>query len=276
MDKSSPHKLALIGHPVSQSLSPLLHNHWLSRLGISGTYEAIDVLPENLRSICEKLKNEGFGGWNITLPHKEAMFTLVDKLDSAAQKIGAVNTVINDSDNLVGHNTDARGFMKQLNISTPNWRKDKPALVLGAGGASRAVVYGLLKAGVEGVLVCNRTQEKANELATDFTGVEALDWDERSGAAAEVGLIVNTTSLGMDNMPPLDMSVNLAAPDTVVYDIIYKPLMTDLLNAAADRGLAVVDGLGMLYYQAAAAFELWTGKQPPSDGLYEQLRSAYL
>ena len=206
----------------------------------------------------------GFRGWNITLPHKEAALRLVDTATAAAERIGAVNTVTVQPDGgLSGDNSDAFGFTAHLNQSAPGWPSDRPAVVLGAGGAARAICFALLEAGVPEVRIANRTQARAESLAAaNGRQARAVPWDARTEALADAGLLVNTTSLGMRGQPPLPMELTALPADAVVNDIVYVPLQTPLLATAAARGLRTVDGLGMLLHQARPGFSRWFGREP--------------
>lgn len=274
-----PVKAAVIGHPVAQSLSPFLHTHWFEQFGVAGTYEAIDVMPNMLAIAVSGMKDRGFAGFNVTMPHKQSILPLLDRLAPAARQIGAVNTVkINEDGSLSGFNTDVPGLVAYLNETAPGWPKDKPALLLGAGGAARAAAAGLLTAGVPMVMITNRTRSKADDIAATIGNgrITAVDWNDRNSAVVAAGVIVNTSALGMVGNPPLDIDLKTAASDTVVYDIVYKPLETDLLKTARVRGLRVVDGLGMLVHQGAAAFKIWFGCNAGYDLSLRQRLSSHL
>lgn len=269
-------RYGVIGWPVAHSRSPLIHNYWLQEAGIDAVYEAVAVPPEvDLRAKLEELRDQGFAGVNVTIPHKEAAFAAVDTKDAAAARLGAVNTIALVNDTMCGHNTDGRGFIDSLS-TTRDWASG-PALVLGAGGAARAIVGALLDAGISDIRVSNRTRVRADALAAlgDTSGnsgaVRVFDWDARAQAGENATLLVNTTSLGMQGAPPLDMPLDpLMATEAVkatVADIVYVPLQTDLLARAAQRGLASVNGLGMLVHQAAHAFDLWFGQRPNFDSV---------
>jgi shikimate dehydrogenase len=258
----------VIGWPVSHSLSPRLHGAWLAELGIAGAYLPLAVEPQALPAAIAGLKALGFAGANVTVPHKEAVMKLVDELDPIARAIGAVNTLVIDGGRILGRNTDAFGFIENLKAAQPDWRMklgDRAALVLGAGGAARAVVYALVQVGVANIRITNRRVERALALAHDLGGAaaRAIAWDERSEAVREAGLIVNTTSLGMRGQPILELNLANVAAGTIVYDLVYNPLETPFLNAAHSRGLQTVGGLGMLIHQARAGFKAWFGADPP-------------
>ncbi len=269
-------RYGVIGWPVAHSRSPLIHNYWLQEAGIDAVYEAVAVPPEaDFRAKLEELRDQGFAGVNVTIPHKEAAFAAVDTKDAAAARLGAVNTIALAGDTISGHNTDGRGFIDSLS-TTRDWASG-PALVLGAGGAARAIVGALLDAGISDIRVSNRTRARAEAVAAladtpDNSGaVRVFDWDARAQAGENATLLVNTTSLGMQGALPLDMPLDtLATTQAVkatVADIVYVPLQTDLLARAAQRGLTPVNGLGMLVHQAAHAFDLWFGQRPYFDSV---------
>lgn len=265
----------VVGWPVSHSRSPRLHGYWLRELSIDGAYLPLAVAPENLERALRALPVLGFRGVNLTVPHKEQALAFMDELDPVARRIGAVNTVVVAADGrLAGSNTDPYGFIENLREQVPGFTGSRgPALVLGAGGAARAVVVALLDAGVPEVMVANRNLARAEELAAAIGGpISPKSWDERNALVAEAALVVNTTVLGMTGQPPLDIDLARAGPKTIVYDIVYSPLETPLLRAARARGLVAVDGLGMLIHQARPGFAAWFGKTPrPSDALRAML-----
>lgn len=254
----------VMGWPIKHSRSPYIHGFWLQDYGIDGAYVPLGIDPADLADAFRTLPKVGFRGWNITLPHKEAALRLVDTITPAAERIGAVNTVTVQPDGtLSGDNSDAFGFSAHLEQTTPGWPKDRPAVMLGAGGAARAVCFALLEAGVPEVRVLNRTMARAEELATaNGAKVQAMPWHDLPGALADAGLLVNTTSLGMHGQPPLEVDLSSLPDNAVVNDIVYVPLQTPLLAAAAERGLRTVDGLGMLLHQARPGFERWFGQTP--------------
>jgi shikimate dehydrogenase len=266
----------VIGWPVAHSLSPRLHGHWLRRYAIDGAYVPLAVLPEHLEQALRALPILGFAGANLTIPHKEAAALVVDRRSSAAGRIGAVNTVVVESDGtLTGDNTDGYGFIASLIESEVGWRAEAgPAVLLGAGGAARAVAVALLGAGVPEVRLLNRTPDRARALAEALGGpIKVVPWQERGAALDGAALLVNTTSLGMTNQPPLVLALDALPRTAVVTDIVYTPLITALLAVARSRGNPVVDGLGMLLHQARPGFRAWFGVDPAVDA---ELRAAVL
>lgn len=261
-------KAAVIGMPIGQSLSPLMHNYWFGASGLAGEYAAVEVAPKDLEQQLDFFRANHFSGFNITVPHKTAIVPFLDKLSPSARQIGAVNTVkIAANGALTGFNTDGVGFLKNLKEQAPGWPKDKPSLVLGAGGAARAAIVALLNDGVPMVMLCNRTRAKAQALADEIGRgqLTVVDWADRAHAVAGAGLIVNTTVLGMAGQEKLALDLSGAASGTVIYDIVYKPLNTDLLKTAKNQGLRTVDGLGMLVHQGAAAFKIWFDRNAEFD-----------
>lgn len=259
------------GYPIKHSRSPLIHNYWLQHYGIAGSYKAIENSPENFAEFVKTLAEQGLCGGNVTIPHKEVAFALCAKRDAAAEAIGAVNTLwIDENQVLNGGNTDAYGFAANLDALMPDWDADrngpKTALVLGAGGASRAVIYALLIRGFDRIILINRTIERAQQLAEHFgVKIEAYAWDKAQAFVDISDLIVNTTSLGMSGHGevqafPLDLSK--AKADALATDIVYIPLETPFLAQARAAGLRCVDGLGMLLHQAVPGFEHWFGVRP--------------
>ena len=255
----------VMGWPVMHSRSPRLHNSWMRRYGVSGYYAPLPVEPGRLEAALRALPALNFAGCNVTLPHKEDIVRIADHVDPAAKAIGAANCVVVLEDgSLAAFNYDVFGFMEALRAQAPGWRAAQgPAVVLGAGGAARAIVYGLIADGAPEVRVVNRTFERAQAFADEFGAtVKPLRWDERSEALAGSALLVNTTSNGMVGQPPLDISLDALARNALVNDIVYTPLETPLLAAARVRGNVAVDGLGMLIQQARPAFRDWFGIMP--------------
>ena len=255
----------VMGWPVMHSRSPRLHNSWMRRYGVSGYYAPLPVEPGRLEAALRALPALNFAGCNVTLPHKEDIVRIADHVDPAAKAIGAANcVVVREDGSLAAFNYDVFGFMEALRAQAPGWRAAQgPAVVLGAGGAARAIVYGLIADGAPEVRVVNRTFERAQAFADEFgAAVKPLRWDERSEALAGSALLVNTTSNGMVGQPPLDISLDALARNALVNDIVYTPLETPLLAAARVRGNVAVDGLGMLIQQARPAFRDWFGIMP--------------
>lgn len=257
-------RACVIGWPIEHSRSPAIHGHWLKAYGIDGTYTKVAVRPEDVGAFFASMGEQGLSGCNVTLPHKQAALAAAAHKDAAAVAIGAANTLWLDAGQLCATNTDAYGFMTHLENAAPGWnRVDAPAAVLGAGGAARAIVHGLLQAGVAEIRLFNRTSANAEALARLFgPRVKPYAWPERIHRAREVGLLVNATSLGMVHAEPLDMDVSGLRNEAVVVDIVYVPLETDLLARARRRGLRVVDGLGMLLHQAVPGFQKWFRVRP--------------
>lgn len=259
-------KLAgVMGWPISHSLSPQLHGFWLRQYGINGSYVPLAVSPANLESALRSLPKLGFSGTNVTVPHKEQALELVDVVDAVAKRIGAVNTIFVQPDgSLLGTNTDAIGFLENLKFFAPTWQPiSETCVVLGAGGAARAVVAALVDAGVGEIRLVNRTLARAETLADDIGGpVSVHGWEVASQVLDGAGLVVNTTTLGMQGQPPLDISFDGLQSNALVTDIVYTPLITPFLEKAAARGIKTVDGLGMLLHQAAPGFEGWFGQKP--------------
>jgi len=257
-------KAFVIGHPIAHSRSPLIHGTWLSEHGINGSYEAIDVAPVDLPGFFERLRSGEFAGGNVTIPHKEMVFSLCDSVDERARTIGAVNTLVVRGGKIHGYNTDYLGFLGNLDAAAPGW-SDGPndALVIGAGGAARAVLVALRKRDGGKVHVLNRTLANAQALVEEIDGpFEAHNFDAFPELAPRIGLVVNTSSIGMhgSRFDWLDMS--LLAKSTLVTDIVYTPLITPLLADAQTHGLKIVDGLGMLLHQAVPGFADWFGVTP--------------
>jgi shikimate dehydrogenase len=266
----------VVGWPVGHSRSPALHRHWLSRYGIRGHYVPLTVAPEALAVVLAIMPRMGFRGANVTLPHKEVALALASETTERACAIGAANTIVFlPGGGFRADNTDGSGFLSNLRQAHPAWDAAAgPALVLGAGGASRAIVAALLDAGASEVRLANRTCGRAVALADAFgPRVRVVAWEDAGAAMTGAATIVNTTSLGMTGQPPLDFGFEWAEPGALVTDIVYQPLVTPFLARAAEAGLITVDGLGMLLHQAAPGFEAWFGRRPEVD---EALRQAVL
>ncbi|MCB1487869.1 MAG: shikimate dehydrogenase [Bauldia sp.] len=254
----------VIGWPVKHSRSPTIHRFWLNELGLAGDYVLKPVEPEAIEAFFADFAHSGFVGGNVTVPHKEVAFRAVAEMDEAARSIGALNTIWLEDGKLVGANTDAPGFLASLDQEAPGWDATPgPAVVLGAGGAAKAIVYALRSRGFAPVTIVNRTEKRAEQIARNLGGpIEAARMTALPGLLPGARVLVNTTTLGMEGQPPLDLDLAPLADDAVVSDIVYVPLETGLLKAARQRGLRTVGGLGMLLHQAVPGFEHWFGKRP--------------
>lgn len=252
----------IIGWPVAHSRSPLIHNYWIKQHGLDAEYRREEVAPEAFADFVRNLRDRGYAGANVTVPHKEAALALTQP-DERARAVGAANTLWYVDGTLRSTNTDVEGFLANLDSATPGWDRGlENAVVLGAGGGARAVIFALLARDVQRVYVVNRTIERAKTLQKQFGArVKPAAWDEITGLLGSAGLLVNTTTLGMVGQPPLE--INLRCPASlVVADLVYTPLVTKLLATARERGLRTADGLGMLLHQAVRGFELWFGVKP--------------
>lgn len=253
----------VIGWPVEHSRSPLIHGFWIKQHGLNAEYRREAVPPEHFESFVARLAEHGYVGANVTIPNKEAALR-ASAADDRAKRVGAANTLWLDGKTLRSTNSDVEGFINNLDSATPGWDRGlETAVVLGAGGTARAVVYGLIERGVERIHVVNRSLDRAVALREAFgQKIRPLRWEELNGLLAGAGLLVNTTSLGMTGNPPLTMNLSRLPASAVVADVVYAPLETALLAAARERGLRTVDGLGMLLHQAVPGFELWFGVRP--------------
>jgi len=278
-EHAQPFVLAgVMGWPVAHSRSPLIHGHWIAHYGLRGAYVPLAVQPAQLERALRALPVLGFAGCNLTIPHKVQALSILDQIDPIARRIGAVNTVLVQTDgSLLGTNTDAFGYIESLREAQPAWVAEQgPAVVLGAGGASRAVLCALIDAGVPLIRVCNRDAGKAQVLAQEFGAVvQALPWAQRHAALLDAQLLANTTSLGMHGQEALDIRLDDLPAKAVVSDIVYVPRMTPLLAAAQARGNPIAEGLGMLLHQARPAFAAWFGSMPAiSETLLHKVRSS--
>jgi shikimate dehydrogenase len=257
-------KACVIGWPASHSRSPLIHGFWLKQMNIAGSYERVEVSPADFPAFVRRLAEHGFAGGNVTLPHKEAAYELCDAATGTAMQLKAVNTLWIESGKLWGDNTDAAGFLAALDQDAPLWDKSGDrAVVAGAGGAARAVVHALRSRGFKRIALVNRTRERAERLANEFSpGIEVVEFPALPGVLEGASLLVNTSSLGMRGQPPLLIDLTPLPDDAVAADIVYVPLETALLRAAKKRGLRTVSGIGMLLHQAAPGFERWFGVRP--------------
>lgn len=259
-------RLCIVGYPATYSRSPLLHGYWIARYGLDGSYGREDVPPEAAADFFSGMKARYAGG-NVTAPHKQVAFRAVDEADATARRLEAVNTIWFEDGRMMGGNTDAIGYVGSLDAGAPGWdATGRPALVLGAGGAARSILHGLIERGVETIWLANRTLSKAEELRDLFgPKVRPIGLGDLAGPLAEAGLISNTTTLGMKGQPPLDLDLARVRDDAVVSDAVYVPLETPFLKAAKARGLKTVDGLGMLMHQAVPGFARWFGIRPTVD-----------
>ncbi|MFZ2306077.1 MAG: shikimate dehydrogenase [Rhodoferax sp.] len=263
------YKLAgVMGWPVAHSRSPVIHNHWIAEHGLRGAYVLLPVQPDKLEQALRALPVLGFAGCNLTIPHKVEALKLVDRVEPMAARIGAINTIVVEADgSLTGRNTDGFGYIQSLMQEQPGWRPaGGPAVVIGAGGAARAVLAGLIDQGVPEIRLSNRSAVKAQDMAAEFGGpVRAIPWEERHTALEGAALLVNTTNQGMHGEPELDLRLDLLPVDALVSDIIYVPMETPLLASARRLGNPTINGLGMLLHQARPAFEAWFGVLPEAD-----------
>lgn len=257
-------RVCVIGWPIKHSRSPLIHNYWIGQFGIDAHYDLAAVPPEGLETFLGTMADVGLAGCNVTVPHKEAVYNLVTVEDDFTRRLGAVNTVYLKEGVAHGTNTDGIGFLQNLKTGSPQWDATRgPATVLGAGGAARAVLAMLCDAGVPEIRITNRTPERAEQLAAQFSPhCVVVPWQERADALKDCTLLVNSTSLGMSGAPSLDLDLERLPVGATVNDIVYAPLKTDLLVRAEARGNVVVDGLGMLLHQAVPGFALWFGRTP--------------
>jgi len=256
-------KAGVFGWPVAHSLSPALHGWWLDHYGIDGSYELLPVKPEDLDAAIGSLHDNGFVGANVTIPHKEAAAKLMDRLGPVASKLGAVNLIVVGEDaSYEGRNTDGFGFVENLKAVAPSHEfKGAKVVVLGAGGTTKAVANALLDEGAR-VTLANRTEEKARAIAETLGGIHVVPWAERNGALNSAQLLVNTTTLGMNGQPALEIDLSGLGIGAAVADCVYAPLETELLKTAKAKGFVAVDGLGMLIHQARPAFKAWFGVDP--------------
>lgn len=260
----------VIGHPIKHSRSPLIHHKWLKGHGIHGHYDRIDVVPNDLAAFIGQIRNGQWVGGNVTIPHKQAVMAHVDHVSEDARRIGAANTLWMNDGKLLATNTDAYGFAANMDDFAPAWRTAKSSLIIGAGGASRAIVQACVSAGHQNVTVVNRTEQKAEQLAADFK-IQTAPYAPTLADVSAYDVLINTTSAGMGTIPPLPINFASARRGAIAVDIVYAPLNTPFLNAARDHGLATVDGIGMLIHQAVPGFELWFGIRPHVDTELRQM-----
>jgi len=264
MSRTRAPRAGVVGWPVAHSRSPTIHRHWLKELGLAGTYERFAIPPEEFGQFAMRIGQDGLAGGNVTAPHKEAAYRFCDRRTPVAEVLGAVNTLWRQDGLIWGDNTDVAGFLANMDESVPGWAaRARLAVVIGAGGAARAVVYALKSRGFERIVVVNRTPSRAEALAAHFGGrTEAQSWANLAAELEEADLLVNTSVLGMAGQPPLAVDLSPLPERAVVADIVYVPLRTPLIEAASARGLRAVEGLGMLLHQATPGFARWFGAQP--------------
>jgi len=270
-----PPKACVVGWPIEQSRSPLIHGYWLKKCNIAGTYERVAVPPHDIETFLRSLAANGYIGCNVTVPFKEIAYKLLDRADPMAERLKAANTLWLDAGRLCGGNSDVHGFLANMDEEAPGWREaGGPAVLLGAGGAARAIAAGLADLGLGPLRIANRTPARAKALVEELRlDADIFDWTGCAGALDGARLLVNATSLGMAGGPPLDIDLAPLDRSAIVADIVYVPLTTDLLRAASERGHRTVGGLGMLIYQAVPGFARWFGRWPDvTDELRDLLR----
>jgi shikimate dehydrogenase len=260
----SPRHACIVGWPVAHSRSPIIHGYWLKRYAVDGSYTRRAVAPGDVVAFFGRLREEGFVGCNVTIPHKRAALAAAHGSTESARAVGVANTLWLEGAHLWADNTDGAGFLQHLRATAPTFAPAASAVaVLGAGGGARGVIHGLLQAGVREVRLFNRTRDRADAVACHFgRGVKAYDWQDRADRSRDVGLLINATSLGMQGAPALEMPLGQLDARSIVADLVYVPLETPLLAAARERGLVAVDGLGMLLHQAVPGFKRWFGVTP--------------
>jgi shikimate dehydrogenase len=275
---TSPRAACVIGWPIGHSRSPLIHNYWLKHYRIAGAYRSEAVPPDKFKAFIQSLPAHGYVGANVTVPHKEAALAC-SAPDDHARAVGAANTLwLDAAGQLRSTNTDVEGFLGNLDAGVPDWHRGlRKAVVLGAGGAARAVAYALTERGVSDIIVINRTHDRAQALRERLgRRLRILPWDERNTALGDAGLLVNTTTLGMHGQPDLEIAVDRLPAHAIINDLVYVPLVTPLLAAARARRLRTADGLGMLLHQAVRGFALWFGQKPEVTGELRALVEADL
>lgn len=267
-------KIGLLGHPVDHSLSPEIHNFWIEDDNRKAHYDLIDCPAEALEATVKTLKKE-YRGWNITIPHKQSIIPYLDRLSPAAKAIGAVNTVYQKKGQWIGHNTDYLGIIKTLEPYCE--QKPEKALIIGAGGAARACAYALLEMGIKEIAITNRTKTKAEVIANDFTLAEHIDWDKADQNLADYNLICQMSAAGLKGYDNLPFSLKKLSENCICFDAVYNPLETDFLKQAQKAGATPIDGLQMLIYQAAFAYECWFDQYPTKIGpLYQRLKERFI
>jgi len=266
---------AVMGDPIEHSKSPAMHNAWFEEMSIDATYIPVHVSSENLESAVAGLKTLGASGWNVTIPHKTAIIPYLDELDELAEKMGAVNTVVRTKEGtLKGYNTDGVGFVRSLEEAVGKSHKDKPVLLIGAGGAARGIAFAMQQQGYENLTIANRTVANAQAIVDEMGTGQAISLTEAEATLADFGILVQMTSAGLAtgnfSMP---FSLDRLTKGAIVADIVYNPLMTPFLQAAEEKGATVVTGLGMFVHQGAIAFEYWLGKSPNTNSMIAQLKA---
>lgn len=261
--KNEFRKACIIGHPVAHSRSPMIHGHWIRQYDIAGEYGRADVAPDAFAAFISGFQARGYAGANVTVPHKENAFRACQHLTPDAQAIGAVNTLWYENGALCGDNTDADGYIADLDQTFPGWEQGvRKIAILGAGGAARGIIFALNKRGLGNIVIANRSAVRAEEIASLYAGARAVPWDEDGAAWRDADLIINTTSLGMKGQPPLEVKLDTLADDAIVSDIVYVPLETNILREGKKRGFRTINGLGMLLHQATPGFSRWFGVTP--------------
>lgn len=278
-------KVCVIGYPAKHSLSPVIHNYWIEKYGIEGKYEIREIEPDKFNDFLRNLHKEGYIGCNITLPYKEIAFALRDGLfvqnnskdipiGFIAKMSGAVNTIIMNDGKLIGSNTDCFGFYENIKKNEPKFNfENGKAVIIGAGGAARGILQSLIFTKVSEIIILNRTRDKAEQIRNEIyepaikDKIRVIDWKQRHEALKDINLLINTTSLGMIGQPPLDIDLSLLPKEALVTDIVYRPLITPLLKAAQEHGNSIVDGLGMLLYQAVPGFNMWFDEELKAKGI---------
>lgn len=266
-------KAGVIGYPIEHSLSPVIHNYWLKKYSITGSYVKIKIAPENLQEEIRRLKREGYAGFNVTIPHKETILKFVTAKDQYVTSIGAANTITFRSDIVEATNTDWYGFLKPVNHFELDRNKD--ALLIGAGGAARAIINACYALPIRKIIIANRTKGKAEKLKKEFADggkdISVIDFADIEKHLPHTSLLINSSSLGMKAEPPLKINLSGLPKSSVVYDIIYNPLETELLKAAKENGNQIIGGLEMLIHQAMPGFEIWFGVKPEADDALRKL-----
>jgi len=254
----------VIGNPIRHSRSPQIHRYWLKHYNLDGSYALAELAPEQLKPFIETLRHNDNAGANVTLPYKRDVMPYLDGIDQDARNVGAVNTIYRQGEKLLGTNTDVYGFLTHLSHSAPEWcDTTRNVMIIGAGGAARAILSAIKKSNINNVYIANRTKSRALNLATDIhPAAQAVEMPDLQHQLANIDLIINTTSLGMTGQPALEINLSALPKHSIVVDIVYSPLKTELLRQAENQGLVAVDGLGMLLHQAVRGFELWFGIRP--------------